>query len=276
MVAFPALAAFAAFSFLVEPGRLVVRKVSVKSGKWPKATRPLRVVVIADLHVGAPHVGLRAIERIVEKTNRLHPGVVVLLGDYVIRRVLFGSFVRPREIAKRLGGLKAPLGVIAVLGNHDWWYDGRHVWRELKKAGIVVLENDVHAINAGGGRVWFAGLADSTTRSPDPRGTVAKVPDGEPVIVLSHDPAVFPAVPKRAILTLAGHTHGGQVNLPFLNPLATPGRHLRHKYGLIREGGKLMYVSSGIGTSVLPARFNMPPELVLVTFKSALPRQDRS
>ena len=155
--------------------------------------------------------------------------------------------------------------MIAVLGNHDWWYDGGHIWRELKKSGIVVLENDVHAIDAGGGRVWFAGPADSTTRSPDPRGTVAKVPDGEPVIVLSHDPAVFPAVPKRAVLTLAGHTHGGQVNLPFLNPLATPGRHLRHTHGLVREDGKLMYVSSGIGTSVLPARFNMPPELVLVT-----------
>lgn len=262
MVAIPAAAAAVAWSFLVEPSRLVVRKFSIKSGKWPKTIKPLRIVAIADLHVGAPHVDLRTVEKIVNRTNLLRPDVIVLLGDYVIRYVLFGAFVGPRAIARRLGGLKAPHGVIAVLGNHDWWFDGKQVSRELERAGIVVLENSVHAIDADGGRVWFAGLADGTTRTPETQKTVDKVPDEEPVIVLSHDPVVFADVPQRAVLTLAGHTHGGQVNIPFLNAPQ------KHPCGFVRGKGKLMYVSSGIGTSVLPARFNMPPELVQLTLKA--------
>jgi hypothetical protein len=144
------------------------------------------------------------------------------------------------------------------------------VWRELERAGITVLENDVHAIYPNDERVWIAGLADGLTRKPDARGTVAKAAEGEPVIVLSHDPAEFTHVPPEPVITLAGHTHGGQVNLPLLNPLVPPGRPpLRKARGFVRSGEKLMFVSSGIGTSVIPARFNMPPEIVVLTFGPA-------
>ncbi len=270
MVAAPALAAMLAWSILVEPASLIVRKVIVKTAKWPAAATPLRMAVIADLHVGSPFNGLDALDRLVARVNRLRPDVVLLLGDYVIHGVAFGSFVSPGTIAERLGRLRAPHGVIAILGNHDYMYGGARVRRHLEDAGIIVLEDQVHPIDTAGGRIWFAGLKDGVSGSPDTKGTIAKASAAEPVIVLSHDPAVFKDVPERGFLTLAGHTHGGQINLPFINPLTTPGRALvKYERGAYRDGKKLMYISAGIGTSILPARFNMRPELLIVSLKNS-------
>ncbi len=265
MPALPFALALAAWSFLVEPRHLTVRRLSVQSTKWPQLTKPVKVAVITDLHVGCPHLDLKVLETIVERTNRLEADVVILLGDFLIRGVLFGSFIPPRPVAERLGGLRAPHGVISVLGNHDWWYDGYRIWQELERAGITVLENDAHPIDLDGCPIWFAGLADASTRSPDVPLALAGVPEGDPLIILSHDPQVFPDIPRRAVLTLAGQTHGGQINLPFFNPLVTPGHPMEHASGVVRLDGKRMYVSTGIGTSVVAARFNVPPEIVLVT-----------
>ncbi len=270
MVAVPALAAMLAWSFLVEPARVAVRKVTVKTAKWPDGVEPLRIAVIADLHVGSPHMGLAALDRLVSRVNGLSPDLVVLLGDYVIHGVLFGRFIGPEPIARGLGRLRAPLGVTAVLGNHDYMYGGSYMRRELENAAITVLEDQAQALETRGGRLWMVGLRDAVTRTPDIGAAFAAVPPDEPVVVLSHDPAVFPGLPERAFLTLAGHTHGGQVNLPYLNPLATPGGKTgRYGQGAYRDGRRLMYVSAGVGTSVLPARFNMRPEVLLMSLKNS-------
>jgi predicted MPP superfamily phosphohydrolase len=263
------LASVAVWSFMIEPDLLVVREVTVDSDHWLARYPPLRIAVVSDLHVGAPHIDLAKVEEVVDTVNGLKPDLVVLLGDYVEVAVLFGRFVEPRPIMQRLSRLRARLGVVGVLGNHDWWYDGKKVWSEAEAAGIPILENDVRAFQTDGGPFWIAGLADDMTRSPNPVGTVRKVPPGEPVIVLSHDPAVFRDVPRDVSVVLAGHTHAGQVRLPFFGAFVIPGRApLRHSYGLIRESGKVMYVSAGIGTSIIPVRLNAPPEIALITLRS--------
>lgn len=259
------------WSLGIEPRRLIVRPASLATRLWPETMDPLRIAVLSDLHVGAPHVNLAKVDQVVKRVNRLQADLVVLLGDYVVRNVLFGKFVEPRLIMKRLGRLEARLGVLAVLGNHDWWYDGVAVRQALEQAGIPVLENQTICIETGNGRFWVAGLADRTTRRADINGTLAEVPEDEPVIMLSHDPAVFPDIPARVPLTLAGHTHGGQVRLGDLSPpLHYNGHTYDHLHGWTREGTKAMFVTTGIGTSVVPMRFNVPPEVALITLRSCV------
>ncbi|MEO5338030.1 MAG: metallophosphoesterase [Magnetospirillum sp. WYHS-4] len=256
------------WAFGIEPRRLRVRRATLYTEKWPVDRPPLRIAAISDLHVGAPHMNLAKLEHVVRTVNGLKADVVALLGDYVIHGVLFGRFVHPRPIAERLGQIQARLGVVSVLGNHDWWHDGPGIRREMERFGIQVLENDVASVGGDGPPLWIAGLADSSTRIPKAKETVSRVPEGEPVIVLAHDPAAFADVPSRAVLTLAGHTHGGQVNLSRVRHLVSLPHLLDgHGRGWVRGQGKTMFVTTGLGTSVVPLRFDTPPEIALITIR---------
>ncbi len=265
-----ALAAVPLWGVGIEPGLLVERHRTIASDKWPSRVPPLRIAIVSDLHVGAPHIDLARVDDIVARINAGNPDLVLLLGDFVIHGVLLGDFVPPGAFAPRLAKLRAKHGVYAVLGNHDWWYDGEEVRRALEQAGIGVLENEAVAILRGNSRVWIAGIADDVTRVPDPVGTVAGIAAGDPVIVAAHNPAVFLDTPGRVAVTLAGHSHGGQIFVPWLGAIVTPGRApLRYDYGHIREFGRDLLITSGIGTSILPVRINMPPEIVFLTIGSA-------
>lgn len=261
---------------VIEPDMLEVRQVDVTSDMWPATMPSLKIAVIADLHTGAPHIDLAKLDEVVTAANELQPDLVLLLGDYVIQSVLFGSFVSPEVVAQRLSGLRAKFGIYAVLGNHDWWLDGPRVARALQSSGITVLENEAVSIAGPGGRIWIAGIADDSTRMPEVVRTVAPLPVGDPILMITHDPAVFEDVTDRVALTLAGHTHGGQVYLPGIGALIVPGRApRRHAYGLIREKGRTMFVTGGVGSSIIPVRFNMPPEIVSLTIQSRFaPAQD--
>jgi uncharacterized protein len=254
---------------LIEPGLLRVERVTIETEEWPTSLPPLRVVAIADLHAGGQHVDSANIDRLVAEANALAPDLIVLLGDYVIEGVVLGKPMSPEEIARHLASLHAPLGVFAVLGNHDWDAGGDVVRRALEDVGIVVLDNHAVPLSGTADRVWLAGIADDSTRRPDPRVTFATIPDGVTVITLTHDPGIFPEVPARSALTLAGHTHGGQVAVPFFGALYVPGRApLRYARGHIHEKGEDLFVSSGIGTSMVPMRFAVPPEIVLLTLRA--------
>jgi hypothetical protein len=269
--------ALGAYGVFIEPGRLVVHSVTVKTAAWPATHPPMRIAFLTDLHVGAPHIDLARIREIVRRTNALKPDLVLLGGDYVIDGVLGGTVTRPRPIAQALTGFDAKHGVVAVLGNHDWWNDGNAIRKALEAVGIRVLENQSLAIRHGGQQVWIAGIADNTTRRPDPVGVLSRIAGSDPIVVLAHDPAVFPTVPKRAALILAGHMHGGQVYLPLLGAIITPGKAPnRHAFGLIHEDGRKMYVGAGIGTSIIPIRINMPPEIAIVTVRGNSSKQDAS
>ena len=233
---------------------------------WPATLDGVRVAAIADLHVGAPHVGLRKLERVVARVNREVPDVVALLGDYADPRVALGSRIPPEAVAECLAQLRAP--TVAVLGNHDWDEWGPRMLCALRSTGVAVLENQAVPLPVRGSRLWAAGLADTATRSPSLHA-LDVVPDGEPVLVLSHDPDVFPYVPSRVALTLAGHLHGSQVNLPLVGRLVTPSRHgARYAAGHIEEDGRDLFVSRGIGTSRLPVRFLAPPEVALLRLRA--------
>jgi predicted MPP superfamily phosphohydrolase len=253
---------------LAEPARLKLRRIDVPLERWPAALDGLRVAVISDLHAGAPHVDERKLERIVAKVNGVGPDLVALVGDYADPEVFLGQSVAPERVAELLGGLEARLGVFAVLGNHDWHHYGERVPRALRAAGIEVLENDAVAVEKGGAVVWVAGLADMRERHPDVTVALAMVPDGQALIVLTHDPDMFPELRHRAQLTLAGHTHGGQIGVPLVRRLTAPSRH-GYTGGAVREGGAYMYVSRGVGTAGLPVRLAAPPEIALLRLRAS-------
>lgn len=255
--------------FVIEPDHIKVSRIDLKVPNLHIEFDGLKVAVLADLHVGSPHIDLKKLERIVNLTNREKPDVIVLLGDYVIQGVVGGKFVTPKEISNKLANLKAPCGVIAILGNHDWWGYGEEIIINFEDAGIKVLENDAIGINYKGQKLWIGGLADLTTRFPDLNKTLKKVKDNENVILLTHNPDVFPEVPQKVNLTLAGHVHGGQIKLPFIGSLIVPSKYgQRYARGHIVESGRHMFVSKGIGTSILPVRFNAEPEIVIIKLKS--------
>lgn len=251
---------------LVEPGWVVTRETRLPIARWPAALGSLRIVAISDLHTGAPHVTVEKVADVVARVNAAHPDLVVLLGDYVIHGVLGGHFVEPERTAAALRGLAAPLGIFAVLGNHDWWYDGDRVGRALADAGIRVLEDSAVRLDTRGGPLWLAGVSDLYTRPADVRRALAAVPENAPVILLTHNPDVFVHVPARVLLTVAGHTHGGQVNLPIFGRLIVPSQFgERFAIGHVREDGRDLFVTPGIGTSIVPVRFGVPPEISVLT-----------
>jgi hypothetical protein len=269
-------AALAAWTFWWEPSSLTVRRVELSVPRWPAGLRGLKVALLTDLHVGSPYMTTGKLRRVVERTNGERPDLVLLLGDFVIggKRdeggkgggVVGGTFVEPEPIAAELKNLRAPLGVFAVLGNHDWWYDGERVTRALEGAGLVVLENRAVRVGAEGRGLWLAGVADLWTRRPDIEGTLKQADTDEPVLLFTHNPDLFPEVPERVSLTLGGHTHGGQVNLPIVGRAVVPSRYgRRYAFGHVVEGGRHLYVGGGVGTSIIPARFRVPPEVLILT-----------
>lgn len=252
------------WGFLIEPSRLVVHETTLSLPAWPRALDGTRIALLSDIHAGAPFIREEKLAAIVAETNRATPDLILLAGDFVVGNEPLGRRIEPEAIALGLTGLRARLGVYAVLGNHDEWEDASRIRRALEGAGIHVLDNDVAEIRDRGASFWIAGLADYMTRDQKIAATIARA--GDPVIVLTHEPDSFPEVPARAALTLAGHTHGGQVALPLLGALVVPSRYgTRYAAGHIVEGGRHLFVTSGIGTSILPVRFGVTPEIALLT-----------
>lgn len=251
------------WSFGVEPGWLQQRQLTLAAAEWAGA--PLTIAVAADLHVGAPHAGLPMLKKVVDQLNASRPDLILLPGDFVIQNVLGGEPVAPATIAAELARLKAPLGVFATLGNHDWWHDGEQVRQALTEAGITVLDNAAVSLPSAPGPLWLVGIGDDMTGHAQPEKAFAGVPAEARLIVIMHDPANAPALPARTLVAFAGHTHGGQVRLPFVGALLTPGRAPRqHAYGWLADVPAPTFVTAGVGTSILPIRFNCPPETVVL------------
>src|SRR6202048_3929567 len=271
--------------------RLGVARYNILPPQWPADFR-LKIAVLADLHAGDPWMSLDRIESIVAHTNALGADMTVLLGDYVAGHRHVTRFIPASEWAPVLAGLKAPLGVHAILGNHDWWEDktvqrdgqGPTISRRaLEAAGIPVYENDVARLTKAGRSFWLAGLGDQLAYFParrfrpvsrigvdDLAATLAKVKDDAPVILLAHEPDVAVRVPWRVALQLSGHTHGGQVRLFGWSPVVPSRYGNRFAYGHARASCDVV-VSGGLGCSVVPFRLGVPPEIVLVTLGGSNP-----
>src|SRR6185369_3430138 len=263
------LAFFAFWAFFIEPDRLIVREESIQIDNWPRELDGLKIAVLSDIHAGGSFINDKKLHTIVDRTNALHPDLIVILGDYMSSNGTFRRRVEPEVFGAVLKNFRAPLGTYSVLGNHDWWYSGAKVRAGLEQNGIKVLENEVLQINARGVSLWLVGLADLWTRPQRIEQTVAKVPEGQTMIALTHNPDIFPNVPERVPLLLAGHTHGGQVRFPFIGSVVEASEYgQRYERGHVFENNHHLFVTTGIGTSIVPLRFGVTPEIVLLTLRS--------
>jgi hypothetical protein len=264
----------AAYAAAQAANDLIVTDYRPAPPNWPDAHR-LSITVIADLHAGGPNMGIARVRGVVDAAQALNSDLIVILGDYFATHRFVTERVPDAAWAAELGRLHARLGVYGILGNHDWWYGVDGVRRALDRVHIPVLENDALLIDDKGRRFWLAGLGDQLAHWIGPNnfrgeddlpGTLTRVTTDDPIILLVHEPDVFVRVPPRVALTLAGHTHGGQIVLPLVPPLWAPSQYgARFAYGHIVEEGRHMIVSGGLGCSMVPLRLNMPPEILRVT-----------
>ncbi len=270
----------------VEPDlRMRVQTWAVSPKGWP-AGRKMRLVMVADLHAGGPNMGPDRVRQAVDLANAQGGDMILLMGDYRATH-RWQTEVVPIEVAAPiLAGLTAPMGVYAVLGNHDWWDHIRKTGgavgptltqRALEAVGIEVLVN--RAVQVGG--LWLLGLDSQTALQlrgkrrrdwvgkSDIAGTLAQMTGDGPAVLLAHEPDIFAQLPQvdpaaRIILTLSGHTHGGQVRFGPWAPVVPSQYGSRYAYGPVSEAGRDLVVSGGLGCSGLPVRFGMPPEITVV------------
>lgn len=258
------IAGLGVWASVVEPNRLVLKQETIQLNSCPPALDGLRIAVISDIHAGSPFINENKLQHLVATVNGQQPDLIVILGDFLVRTSWHATHMEPEVIAGNLKGLSAPLGVFAVLGNHDWWGPGGRMWQALTAVGILVLENEGVEISRQGQVFSVVGLSDAWTRPQKINDTLMTVPAGNPVIALTHNPDIFPKIPASVTLTLAGHTHGGQVNFPILGRLVLPSDY-RYAAGHVQEAGHHLFVTTGIGTSIFPVRFRVPPEVVVLT-----------
>lgn len=284
---------------VAETQRTNVTHYAVTPPGWPPDLN-VKLAIIADLHACKPWMSPERIERIVDETNALGADAILLLGDFVLSRRMhrYAEPVTAGTWASALSKLKAPYGVHAVLGNHDWWDETEvqlrragptRAHRALEAVGIPVYENHAVRLEKDGKPFWIAGIGDQWAFWPrasekatmvdelkrrrqdgyyrgvdDLPATLAKITDDAPVVLMVHEPDIFPKVPARVSLTLAGHTHGGQVRIFGYAPIVPSKFKDRYVYGHIIEDDRHLIVSGGLGVSGLPVRFGSPPEIVTV------------
>lgn len=280
-----------AYALGIEPYRLEVTRYRINPAGWPRGFK-LKIAALADIHACDPWMTVHHIRRIVELTNDLGADLIVLLGDYTAGSRLFHHrLIGHGAWADELARLSAPLGVHAILGNHDWWDDykvqrsrsrGPTVnHKELTRVGIPVFENTAIRLQRNGEAFWLAGLGDQWAyvyprdRKLRPKrmgyegvddlgGTLAQVTDQAPMILLAHEPDIFASLPSRVAVTLSGHTHGGQITFAGYAPVVPSYYGRRYVYGHVVEETRHLVVSGGLGCSGIPLRLGRPPEIVLV------------
>jgi uncharacterized protein len=275
-------AGVATYGLFIEPGLFLrVQRYALTPPNWTPGLK-LRLVILSDPHLVEPHMPLARWAKIIAEANALEGDLILLLGDFAAGHVFRTGTVRVADTAKAARALKAPLGVYAIMGNHDWWDDlaaqraGRGPilgQRAFEDAGIPVLENRAVRLARDGMPFWLTGtssiVAIKVSRGvfdsrADLAGTLAQVTDDAPVIHLAHEPDLFTKMPPRVSLTLSGHTHGGQIRFFGYSPVTPSQFGNRFARGHIIEDGRHLIVSSGLGCSMLPVRIGVPPEITVV------------
>lgn len=253
------LLAFTYWSATREP---VVRRASVVLPNWPEGEPAIRAVLISDVHVGGPDMPPERLARIVGQVNALSPDIVVIAGDLITDKRAATRWYSMAEAIAPMAGFRTRLGTFAVLGNHDHWTDAEGARAALKRAGVLLLENE--AVRAG--PLALGGLDDDFTGRARVVPTVAALralPGAK--MVLSHSPDPFPELPADVQLMVAGHTHCGQVALPFYGALSTMSRYgRRYACGIVEEEGRTLIVTAGLGTSGVPLRLVAVPDMWLI------------
>ena len=258
---------FAAAAFIdarfIEPNLLLVKNESLYLPNWDEKLNGLRVAVVSDIHIGTKTVNLKKLEKIAAKVNKNNPDLIVFLGDFDSKTIKSSKYTN-KELSDIFKRFKARYGVFSILGNHDYHSPGPNdIKTFLNNANVKVLENTSDYIYANDCRIKIIGFKDLWYFNLDPKKLVGRV--ASPAIVLMHNPDSFVEMPKAVSLSLSGHTHGGEIVLPFLGSPIVPSEYgQRYRKGHIIEGGKHLYVSGGVAT-LSGFRLLNPPEISILT-----------
>lgn len=271
----------AGYSYFGELRRVEVTRRSIAIRGLPTPLDGLRIVQLSDIHHG-PWTSLDYVRRVVGQANALSPDLVVLTGDYVHES---DAYIEP--VVAELAALRGRIGVVATLGNHDWWEDEARISRAFAKTSIRLVDNDRlfvtgdRTLEAAVGQsdvrhaMCLAGVGDLWEGSPDYSRALAGVSADMPRVLLSHNPDVAEEPPllkfaPRVDLMLSGHTHGGQVKLPGVGTLVTPSKYGdRYAAGLVQGPLCPVYINRGIGTTIMPIRLGVPPEIAVIELRRA-------
>jgi predicted MPP superfamily phosphohydrolase len=239
-----------------------IRTAKLDLAGWPDGAARLRILLLSDLHVAGPDMPPERLAEILDRAAAERPDIVLIAGDLISDKRLATRRYGLAEAVAPLKRLHPRLGTFAVLGNHDHWRNAGEARRALAAAGVRVLDNDSVQI----GPLALGGLDDAFTGHDRLASTLASMSGLHGArIMLSHSPDPFPELPGDVALMVAGHTHCGQIRLPLVGAISTMSRYgERYACGLVRENGKTLVVSAGLGTSILPIRIGAPPDYWLL------------
>ena len=262
--------ALAADGVLIEPNRLRVIRKEISLRRWPAEMDGFTIALLSDFHYD-PYFSIHPIRSAVEIVNDLRPDLIALTGDFVSSP--FGGDPEKAAAAadpcgEILSRLQAPFGLWAVMGNHDAFTDPDRVTSALRNVGIKVLANQSTPIEKSGGRFWLGGVEDVLGKTADLDAALRGIPASEATVLLVHEPDYADRVARYPVdLQLSGHTHAGQIRIPFLPPMYLPELARKYVWGLYKIGGLTLYTNAGIGTVDIPVRFNCPPEITFISLR---------
>lgn len=268
------VAALAIDSTLIEPNRPRIVRREIALRRWPARLDGFTVAVLSDFHYD-PYFSVHPLHSAIGMVNGLHAELIVLTGDFVSVPVAGGDAAAAASAAepcaRLLRQMKAPHGLWAVMGNHDCATDPDRVTSALRAEGIQVLSNQSVPVERDGGRFWLGGVDDVLSGGADLGATLHHVPADEATVLLAHEPDYANYVSRFPVdLQISGHSHGGQVRLPFVGPVFLPDMARKYVWGLYKVGGLTLYTNPGLGTVGIPVRWNCPPEITLLTLRSSV------
>lgn len=251
-----------AYARWIEPERLETRDIPIRIKRLAKAFHGYRIVQISDIHMGG-WMNAPRLHNIVTEINRLKPDLIAITGDFIDRSA--GEVID--ELAGPLKRLQAKDGVVAVLGNHDYYFGANGVRQVLSECGITDLSNRVHTLRRGDAVLYIAGVDDVVERRDRLDAVLDQLPNDGAAILLAHEPdfADISSATGRFDLQLSGHTHGGQVRLPLIGSPVLPSFGKRYADGLLRAGKMPVYVNRGLGMIAPYVRFGTRPEIAVIT-----------
>lgn len=258
---------------LIEPNRPQVVRREIALRRWPARMDEFTIALLSDFHYD-PYFSVHPLRASIGMVNDLRPDLIVLTGDFVsvpfVDSRAKAAAADAEPCAQLLRQMQAPLGLWAVLGNHDALTDPIHITNVLRTAGINVLADQSVPVEKNGGRFWLSGVKDVIAGNPDLGVALQNVSPDEATILLAHEPDYADSVARHPVdLQLSGHSHGGQIRLPFLPPLWLPELARKYVWGLYKIGDLTLYTNPGLGTVGIPVRLDCPPEVTLITLRRA-------
>lgn len=264
----------AGYSQFIEPHHLTIERLEWQIPNLPEVFDGFRIAQLSDFHYGA-YTGTREISAAVTLANSLKPNLMAITGDFITAPstqpapVTHPVYTEVALCAQVLSGLSAPQGVLGCFGNHDVALNQRYIAEVFNSFRMKLLWNENRAIERGGKRLWIAGIDDDVFGNADFPRTLRGIPPNEPIVLLAHEPDLADEAAKYPIAAqLSGHSHGGQIRLPLVDALFLPPMAKKYPFGYYRVRNMHLYTNRGIGTILLPYRFNAPPEVTLLTLRT--------